>query len=81
MDQNSNLTARGAYRLNIGLGRESFNTLIDPAAQYDYAATDVVIPHPTYAKQRWVGIVNPSRATFEEQVRELLDEAYRRLDK
>jgi len=81
MDQNSNLAARGAYRLNIGLGRESFNTLIDPAAQYDYAATDVVIPHPTYAKQRWVGIVNPSRATFEEQVRELLDEAYRRLDK
>lgn len=78
---NSNLSARGAYRLNIGVGRETFERLVDPNTRYDYTATDVVIPHPTYAKQRWIGIVNPSRQTFEAVIPPLLDEAYARLGK
>jgi len=81
LDNSSNLGARGAYRLNIGVGKESFQRLVDPTASYDYTANDVVIPHPTYAKQRWIGIVNPSRATFETQLKPLLDEAYERLDR
>src|SRR5689334_20449351 len=77
----SNLAARGAYRLNIGLGPDTFKRLIDLDKAYDYAATDVVIPHPTYAKQRWVGIVSPTRGTFDRDVKPLIDEAYQRLAK
>jgi hypothetical protein len=75
-EQNSDLTRRGAFRLNIGIGPATFKRLIDPTTDHDYTATDVVIPHPTYAKQRWIGIVNPTRASFEETVKPLLDEAY-----
>jgi Family of unknown function (DUF6194) len=75
-EQNSKVAARGAYRLNIGLGRETFQRLIEPGKVYDYAATDVVIPHPTYARQRWIGIVNPTRASFDDQIQPMLDEAY-----
>jgi hypothetical protein len=81
MDTNSNLDARGAYRLNIGVGKHTFEQLIDPTATYDYAATDVVIPHPTYAKQRWIAIVNPTRPTLETIIPPLLDEAYARLSR
>jgi len=80
-EPNSNLAARSAYRLNIGLGPDTFKRLIDPAKAYDYTATDVVIPHPTYAKQRWIGIVSPTHATFDTQIKPLLDEAHDRLDR
>ncbi len=76
MDQNSDLTRRGAYRLNIGVGPQTFKRLIDPTRTYDYTATDVVIPHPVYAKQRWIAIVNPTLATFDQTIKPLLDEAY-----
>jgi hypothetical protein len=79
MDQNSNLTARDAYRLNIGVGRETFERLIASNKDYDYTATDVVIPHPVYAKQRWIAIVNPSRRSFDEIVKPLLEEAHQRV--
>jgi hypothetical protein len=78
-EPNSNLAARGAYRLNVGVGRESFERLIDLRRQYDYTATDEVLPHPTYAKQRWIGIVNPTRRTFDDVLKALLEEAYDRL--
>jgi hypothetical protein len=81
MEANSNLDARGAYRLNMGVGKQTFDRLIDPATTYDYAATDVVIPHPTYAKQRWIAIVNATRPTLETVIPPLLDEAYARLNR
>jgi hypothetical protein len=37
------------------------------------------MPHPVYAKQLWLAIVNPSRQTFELELKPLLDEAYARL--
>src|SRR6186997_684603 len=49
IEASSNLEVRGAYRLNIGVGRETFERLTDPTRTYDYEATDVVLPHPTYA--------------------------------
>jgi len=81
LEHNSNLSARGAYRLNIGIGRETFEHLVDPSTSYDYTTTDVVIPHPTYAKQRWLAIVNPSPATFDAIIKALLDEAHAYLAK
>jgi len=49
--------------------------MIDP----DYAALDTVVPHPVYAKQRWVAILNPSRASFDDVVKPLIAEAHERL--
>ena len=40
-EPNSNLTARGAYRLNLGVSRPTFESLIDPSRDYDYTAMDV----------------------------------------
>jgi hypothetical protein len=77
MEQNSNLTARGLFRLNLGIGPEEFKKRFPVEADHDYTATDVLFPHPTYAAQRWVGIVNPTQATFEDEIKPLLDVAYK----
>jgi hypothetical protein len=77
MEQNSNLTARGLFRLNLGIGPVEFKKRFADATDYDYTAIDVLFPHPTYAAQRWVGIVNPSQNTFENEIKPLLDVAYK----
>ena len=51
----------------------------DAGRRVDYAALDRVIPHPVYAKQRWLAILNPSHETFEEVVQPLIAEAHERL--
>ena len=58
---------------------KTFKTIADPNAEYDYTAEDQLMPHPVYAAQRWICVVNPSRATFDEKVKPLLNEAYRKL--
>lgn len=45
----------------------------------DYAALDRLVPHPVYARQHWVSILNPSEATLEAVVKPLLAEAHDRL--
>ncbi len=77
MEQNSDLTARGLFRLNIGIGPVEFKKRFGGEGVYDYTARNVLFPHPTYAAQRWVGIVNPSSITFEDEVKPLLDVAYK----
>jgi hypothetical protein len=78
-DQASDLTREGVYRLNIGVGPETYKGLFpadEPDADDpDYSALDVVMPHPVYAAQRWFCVVNPSESTFA-QLRPLLDEAH-----
>ncbi len=44
----------------------------------DYAALDRVMPHPVYAAQSWVCVLNPSPETFE-AIKPLLAEAYARV--
>jgi Family of unknown function (DUF6194) len=76
----SNLSARpGVFRLNIGVGRETFERLVGTMAEPDDAAFDRVLPHPVYAKQLWISILNPSDATFRDVVLPLLTEAHDRL--
>jgi hypothetical protein len=77
----SNLTARpDVFRLNIGVGKATFERLAGGAGTApDFAATDRILPHPVYAKQRWLAILNPSRRTYDEQVKPLLAEAHDRL--
>ena len=45
----------------------------------DYTTLDKVLPHPVYAPQHWLSILNPSDATFESTVKPLLEEAYERV--
>ncbi len=78
-DQLSNLSRPGVFRLNIGVSKQTFQNLfskdqVDVRA-YDYTALDKIMPHPEYAAQSFVCVLNPSDATFE-QVRALLVEAY-----
>src|SRR4029453_11669854 len=55
----SDLSARpGVFRLNIGVGRATFERLVGSIAQPDYAAFDRIGPHPVYAKQLWISILN-----------------------
>lgn len=75
----SDLARPGVFRLNIGVGKETFERLVGSMDDPDHAALDRIVPHPVYAKQRWVAILNPSRETFEETVKPLIAEAHARL--
>lgn len=81
MGNPSNLAREGVFRLNVGVGKATFERLVDSTAETDYAALDTVIPHPVYAKQRWVAILNPSPDTFDAVVKPLIAEAYERLSR
>jgi hypothetical protein len=75
----SDLVRAGVFRLNIGVGRQTFERLVGSSTDPDYAALDRIIPHPVYARQRWIAILNPSRETFDQTVKPLIAEAYERL--
>jgi hypothetical protein len=76
----SNLSERpGVFRLNIGVGRQTFQRVVGDASNADYAAIDAILPHPVYARQRWIGILNPSRRSYEEIVKPLIAQAHERL--
>ena len=67
-DTASDLNRPGVFRLNLAVGRESFEELLGyPPGKVpdgiDYTAFDQLIPHPIYASQSWVSIVNPGAAT------------------
>jgi hypothetical protein len=82
-DNLSLLDRPGVFRLNIGVSRETFQKLFGyipgkesaQSANYDYAALDRLMPHPVYAPQSFVCVLNPTPATFE-TVKPLLAEAY-----
>ena len=75
----SDLARRGAFRLNIGVGRETFERLVGSMEGPDYAAYDRLLPHPVYARRLWISILNPSEATFRDTVLPLIAEAHDRL--
>jgi hypothetical protein len=68
-DTASNLNRPGVFRLNIAVGRTAFEELLGhpPAhsGNADHTAIDTLIPHPVYATQGWVAIINPGMATAE----------------
>ena len=77
-DQASNLNRPSVFRLNIGVGKHTFQSLFDSAAgddNYDFTTLDKIMPHPVYGKMHWICVLNPSEATFE-TVKSLLAEAY-----
>jgi hypothetical protein len=84
-DMASNLNRHGIYRLNLAVGRVRFEELVGyPPAQhaahegdFDYTALDCVLPHPVYAAQAYVSILNPGDKTTA-LARSLVVEAHRR---
>lgn len=85
-DRASNLNRPGVFRLNIGVGGETYRSLFGPhpsppgaagdvKAGHDFRALDRVLPHPVYAPQSWICVLNPSEETFQ-TVQPLLAEAY-----
>jgi hypothetical protein len=78
-DDASDLSRPGIFRLNIGVGRQTFERLVGSMASPDYTVLDQILPHPVYARQLWLSVLNPSAATFEAVVKPLLAEAHGRL--
>jgi hypothetical protein len=83
-DDGSDLDREGVFRLNLGLTRPTFERLVgaqmgDATRAPDYTALDTLLPHPTYAAQLWVSILNPSATTWREVVVPLIAEAHDRL--
>lgn len=84
-DVESQLDRPGIFRVNIAVGRDRYRHLLghvaaahqEHHADYDYARADVIVPHPVYAEQGWVSIVNPGPRTAA-QVLELLAYALER---
>jgi Family of unknown function (DUF6194) len=85
-DQASNLNRPSVFRLNIGVSRETYQSLFGPQPTFagdggvintghDFTALDQLMPHPIYAPMSWICILNPREATFE-TVKQLLAEAY-----
>ena len=70
-DMASNLNRQGIYRLNVGVGRIRFEELVgySPAQHpsheedFDYTTLDCLLPHPAYAAQAWVSVLNPGDKT------------------
>ena len=54
MGNPSDLARDGVYRVNVGVDRETFQRLVGSQTDPDYAAFDRFVPHPVYAKQRWI---------------------------
>jgi hypothetical protein len=75
----SQLSRPGVFRLNLGVGKETFQRLVGSIDEPDYAAFDRILPHPVYAKQRWISILNPTDETFQAVVLPLLAEAHDRV--
>ncbi len=76
-DESSDLSRPGVFRVNMTVGRETFQRHIPNVDTADYAVLDEVIPHPLYAKQSWLSVLNPGSKT-EDIVRALLMEAHDR---
>lgn len=78
-DTASNLNRPGVFRLNIAVGRTAFEERLGhpptPSEDADHTAIDTLIPHPVYATQAWVAILNPGSATAE-LARSLLTDAH-----
>jgi hypothetical protein len=78
-DRVSNLDRPGVFRLNIGVSKQTFQSLFGTdrvdVSRYDYTTLDRIMPHPDYAAQNFICVLNPTQATFE-RVQAFLAEAY-----
>ncbi|MFN8444964.1 MAG: DUF6194 family protein [Caldilineaceae bacterium] len=76
-DKVSNLNREDVFRLNIGVSKETFQQLIGKSSEeaIDYTQLNVFLPHPEYARQHFVCILNPSGENVE-VTKKLIGEAH-----
>jgi hypothetical protein len=78
-DNVSNLNRPGVFRLNIGVSKQTFQSLFGTdetnLKEYDFTALNVIMPHPEYAQYHFICVLSPSEKTFG-KMRSLLAEAY-----
>ncbi len=78
-DRVSNLDRPGIFRLNMGVSKQTFESLFGKdevnVNDYDFTALDVIMPHPEYAQYHFVCVLSPSEETFG-RIRPLLAEAH-----
>jgi Family of unknown function (DUF6194) len=74
-DDASDLDRPSVFRLNIGVSKETFAALFPDDSGYDFTELDRLLPHPVYAKNHFVCVLNPSDSTFQ-TLQPLLSEAY-----
>jgi hypothetical protein len=74
-DNASNLDREGVFRVNIGVSGETFKHLIRHAdsEDIDYSVLNVFLPHPDYARQNFVCILNPVGDNAEETKRLIVE--------
>ena len=76
-DKASNLDREGVYRLSIGVGKESFESLFGARpkrpskggiidTEHEFTECNILMPHPIYGWMSWVQILNPSESKFKE---------------
>lgn len=66
-DTASDLNRPDTFRVNVAVGRVMFEQLLgyppaahaEHAADWDHTVADRLTPHPVYAAQGWVSVVNP----------------------
>lgn len=76
-DSVSNLNRQGIYRINIGVSRKTFDTLFPDQSDnpIDYTTLNTFLPHPDYAKQNFICILNPTGEN-EARTKTLIQEAH-----
>ena len=76
-DNVSNLNRVGVFRINIGVSKATFQNLVGESSgePVDYALLNVFLPHPHYARQHFVCILNPAGEN-DELTRQLILEAH-----
>lgn len=79
-DALSDLDHLGRWRLNVHVGKARFAELLgaDPKSAgraVDFSSEDTLIPHPVYAGQGWIAIVNRGARTSSTAI-ELLRHAH-----
>lgn len=74
-DRVSLLDRDGVFRVNIGISKETYRALLGDSHEegIDYAALNVFMPHPHYAKQHFVCILNPTGENVDTTQRLILE--------
>ena len=83
-DKASNVDRPGVYRLNLGISKQTYQTLFGEIPKrplagrivntgHDFDKLDEIMPHPVYGWMSWIGVLNPSKTTFS-KLKPLIDE-------
>lgn len=77
-DSVSHLNREGVFRVDIGVSKETFASLFGEftSENIDYSVLNVFLPHPSYSKQHFVSILNPSDENAE-VTKQLIVEAHK----